>query len=264
MLELLAESSCLFYGIKIGYSSSLTLTTKSSKVAIGSKGDANVLKPTLMCCVPLVLERIYKSMVDTMKRQGWFVEELFHYLVAYKMKWQDRGFDTPILNKTLFRKIRYFLGGRVRVLLSGGAPLSGDTMSLCRTCLSTPIMQGYGLTETASCATATHTRYATVTVTRHPSPVTRHPSPVTRHLDVPPRDRVVGRAGAPLYNTDIKLVNWEEGNYRVTDSPTPRGEVHVGGDQVEGGCFSWTISCLLLLDYLLPPSPGPMDHFLPP
>lgn len=26
-------------------------------------------------------------MVDTMSRKGWFVEELFHYLVAYKMKW---------------------------------------------------------------------------------------------------------------------------------------------------------------------------------
>ena len=39
------------------------------------------------------------------------------------MKWQDRGFDTPLLNKTLFRKIRYFLGGKVRLMLSGGAPL---------------------------------------------------------------------------------------------------------------------------------------------
>merc|ERR1712241_1493062 len=69
---------------------------------------------------------------------------------------------------------------RLRHPLSGGAPLSGDTHSLTRTCLSTPIMQGYGLTETASCATVTHTR-----------------------------DRVVGRAGSPLYNVDIKLVDWE-------------------------------------------------------
>ena len=36
----------------------------------------------------MILERIYKSMVDTMARKGWFMEELFHYLVAYKMKWQ--------------------------------------------------------------------------------------------------------------------------------------------------------------------------------
>ena len=68
---------------------------------------------------------------------------------------QDRGFDTPLLNKTLFRKLRYFLGGRVRLLLSGGAPLSPDTHSLSRTCLCLPVMQGYGLTETTACATVT-------------------------------------------------------------------------------------------------------------
>jgi len=209
VLELLAESSCLFYGIKIGYSSSLTLTTKSSKVKTGCKGDANLLKPTLMCVVPLILERIYKSMVETMKRKGWFVEELFHYLVAYKMKWQDRGFDTPLLNKTLFRRMRYFLGGKVRVMLSGGAPLASDTHSVCRTCLSMPVIQGYGLTETASCATVTHTR-----------------------------DRVCGRAGAPLMDVDMKLVDWDEGNYRVTDKPNPRGEVHVGGDNVAVGYYN--------------------------
>jgi len=208
VLELLAEVSCLFYGVKIGYSSSLTLTSKSSKVKAGCKGDANILKPTLMCAVPLILERIYKSIADTMHRQGWFVEQLFHYLVAYKMKWQDRGFDTPLLNKTLFRKIRYFLGGRVRLLLSGGAPLAADTHSLTRTCLSMPVMQGYGLTETTACATVTSQR-----------------------------DRTTARAGAPLMNVDIKLVNWEEGNYRVTDQPNPRGEIHVGGDNVAVGYF---------------------------
>jgi long-chain acyl-CoA synthetase len=155
VLELLAESSCLMFGIRIGYSSAQTLTNKSSKVKAGSKGDVNLFRPTLMCAVPLILERIYKSIVDTMRRQGWAVEELFHYFVQYKMKWQDRGFDTPLLNKTLFRKIRYFLGGRVRLMLSGGAPLSPDTHSLTRTCLCVPLMQGYGLTETTACATVT-------------------------------------------------------------------------------------------------------------
>ena len=68
--------------------------------------------------------------------------------------------------------------------------------------------QGYGLTETASCATVTHVR-----------------------------DRKCGRAGAPLMDVDIKLVNWDEGNYRVTDQPNPRGEIHVGGDNVAVGYF---------------------------
>ena len=78
-----------------------------------------------------------------------------YYLLIFNFIFQDRGFDTPLLNKTLFRKIRYFLGGRVRLLLSGGAPLSPDTHSLTRTCLCVPVMQGYGLTETTACATVT-------------------------------------------------------------------------------------------------------------
>jgi len=110
---------------------------------------------SLMCAVPIILERIYKSILDTMHRKGWAAEELFDYFMRYKMKWQDRGFDTPILNKTVFRVIRYFLGGRVRLMLSGGAPLSPDTHSLTRTCLCVPLMQGYGLTETSSSATVT-------------------------------------------------------------------------------------------------------------
>ena len=86
----------------------------------------------LICAVPLVLERIYKSILDTMQRKGWAAVELFDYFMQYKIKWQDRGFDTPLLNKTVFRVIRYFLGGRLRLMLSGGAPLSPDTHSLTR------------------------------------------------------------------------------------------------------------------------------------
>ena len=80
------------------FSSPNTLTNKSTKVKSGVKGDANLLRPTLMCAVPLILERIYKSIVDTMRRQGWAVEELFHYFVSYKMKWQV-GHDIFISHK---------------------------------------------------------------------------------------------------------------------------------------------------------------------
>jgi hypothetical protein len=44
------------------------------------------------------------------------------------------------------------------------------------------------------------------------------------------QNRTTGRAGAPLLNVHIKLVNWEEGNYRVSDKPYPRGEVSREGD----------------------------------
>ena len=69
-------------------------------------------------------------------------------------------------------------------------------------------MQGYGLTETCSGATM---------------------------MDL--YDKNIGLTGPPLICCDIKLVNWEEGNYRVKDRPYPRGEIHVGGANVTVGYF---------------------------
>ena len=43
------------------------------------------------------------------------------------------------------------------------------------------------------------------------------------------------RCGPPNPGTQIALVNWEEGNYRVTDLPRPRGEVLIGGPAITEG-----------------------------
>lgn len=37
-----------------------------------------------------------------------------------------------------------------------------------------------------------------------------------------------GRVGAPLTVNDFMLVSWEEGSYRITDKPYPRGEIIIG------------------------------------
>ena len=38
----------------------------------------------------------------------------------------------------------------------------------------------------------------------------------------------MGRAGSPLTVCDIRLTDWDEGNYRVCDKPYPRGEIVIG------------------------------------
>merc|ERR1712126_141834 len=71
-----------------------------------------------------------------------------------------------------------------------------------------PLLQGYGLTETTACATA-------------------------MTLD----ENSTGRVGPPVKGAQIRLANWEEGNYRVTDKPRPRGEVLIGGGNITAGYF---------------------------
>lgn len=48
----------------------------------------------------------------------------------------------------------------------------------------------------------------------------------------------MGRAGYPLVSCEIRLRNWEEGQYRNTDRPHPRGEVLIGGKVVANGYFA--------------------------
>jgi long-chain acyl-CoA synthetase len=48
---------------------------------------------------------------------------------------------------------------------------------------------------------------------------------------------VYGRVGATTTVCDIKLVNWEEGNYRVTNKPFPQGELILGGDNMSAGYY---------------------------
>jgi hypothetical protein len=46
--------------------------------------------------------------------------------------------------------------------------------------------------------------------------------------------------GPPLQGVQIKLVNWEEGGYRATDTP-PRGEIYIGAENVATGQQSFFI-----------------------
>jgi len=51
----ITELACLLCGIRIGYSTPLTMIDTSSKIKRGTKGDAAVLRPTLMTAVPVCI-----------------------------------------------------------------------------------------------------------------------------------------------------------------------------------------------------------------
>ncbi|XP_075992792.1 acyl-CoA synthetase long-chain isoform X3 [Anticarsia gemmatalis] len=208
VFELLAESLCIIGGVPIGYSTPLTMLDSSSKIMKGTSGDATILKPTCITTVPLIMDRISKGITDKVSRSGEFAGAFFKWAYNYKQIWMRRGYDTPILNKIMFSKVRSLLGGQVRLMISGGAPLSPDTHAQVRICLCCSVVAGYGLTETTSCATV-----------------------------MCPHDRSTGRVGAPTTGTDIRLLDWDEGGYRVDNKPFPQGEIVIGGDCVAEGYY---------------------------
>ncbi len=79
-----------------------------------------------MAAVPLILDRIYKGIQNNIAEKGAFSQMLVNYCIDYRRNWVSRGYDTPIMNWIIFSKMRASVGGRLRLLLSGGAPLSSD------------------------------------------------------------------------------------------------------------------------------------------
>ncbi|XP_044161409.1 long-chain-fatty-acid--CoA ligase 4 isoform X2 [Bufo gargarizans] len=208
VLEMTAEISCLTYGCRIGYSSPLTLSDQSSKIKKGSKGDCSELRPTLMAAVPEIMDRIYKNVMSKVQEMNVFQRTLFKLGYDYKLEQIKKGYDAPLCNVILFKKVKALLGGNVRMMLCGGAPLSPQTQRFMNICFCCPVGQGYGLTETCGAGTITEvTDYST------------------------------GRVGAPLSCCEIKLRDWLEGGYTNEDKPHPRGEIVIGGLNVSMGYF---------------------------
>ena len=57
---------------------------------------------------------VFRSKVG---QKGPLFEEFFEYAVAYRTSWLERGFDTPLLNKIVFEKIKRSFGGRLEVCM---------------------------------------------------------------------------------------------------------------------------------------------------
>lgn len=208
VLELLSECTMLLLGVPIGYSSPNTMTNLSTAIKEGQLGDAVLLRPTIMCTVPLILDRIYKNISEGVNKKGKVFAKVFNVCYNYKLWWNMRGLHTPVLERLIFKKLRQILGGRVDMMIVGGAPLAPKTQEFVRTCLDARLVQGYTMTETTCSGTCQILGEVTV-----------------------------GNVGGPMAGMEVRLVDWAEGNYRISDSPNPRGELVLGGDPVTKGYY---------------------------
>ena len=95
-----------------------------------------VVKPTVICCVPMILEKVYRKQVLPMLEKG-------PMSIAMKI---------PLLNSAIYSVIRKKLmdafGGNVGIFIVGGAPMNQETESFLMK-IKFPITIGYGMTECA-------------------------------------------------------------------------------------------------------------------
>ena len=117
------------------------------------------IKPTVMAAVPRVFEKIYARLMEQGSAAAGIKKKIFAWamhVAERSASWRcgESGaspqlkLQWSLADKLVYDKIREGTGGRLRIVCSGGAPLS---RALCEFFWSVgiPIYQGYGLTETS-------------------------------------------------------------------------------------------------------------------
>lgn len=183
------------------------------------------IKPMVFTCVPRLLEKVYeKIMAKGLALKGiprmlffWALELGKKYDTVNKRSWLYR-LQLALANKLIFSKWRDALGGRVKAVVSGSAPLQEQLIRIfCAARI--PVMEGYGLTET---------------------------SPVISVNRLEESERRVGTVGPAIQNVEIKIAadgeilcrgeNIMVGYYK---NPQLTAEVMAGGWFHTGDIGTW-------------------------
>lgn len=138
----------MMVGIRVAYARSILLLAE----------DLLTIRPTFMISVPRIYERVYAKIEEGLSQKPPFARKLFKLAVDIgwtrfnfqqkRGRWSPSLLLWPLLDRLVANKIRERLGGRLRIAISGGAPMPTE---IARTflALGVPILQGYGLTETS-------------------------------------------------------------------------------------------------------------------
>ena len=164
------ESTCTFlYGTSAGIT---VVFTDGLKYIVKNLKEYEI---TGFVCVPLVLETIYKKLNKEIEKQGKtklikFARKFSNFLLKFNID----------IRKKIFKPILDQLGGKLNILIAGGAPMDKEAISAFVD-FGINLLQGYGLTETSPVAAGENDKY-----------------------------KRAGSVGFPLPNIDIKIDNPDE------------------------------------------------------
>ena len=172
--------------------------------------DCSVLKPTVFPSVPRLYNRIYGKIQDKFKAATGCKGILVNSATGSKLASlkETGGFSHCFFDALVFKKVRAMLGGCVKLMVTGSAPIHSDVLDFLKVCFCCDICEGYGMTETSGGSFVTF-----------------------------PGDPNTGVVGGPVQNVKIRLKDIPEMGYTSNDKPNPRGEICFWGPSVMSGYF---------------------------
>ena len=163
--ERITDYSYIFRGVPVAYVEQI----ESAAQAIRE------VRPTILAGVPRFFEKIYANIIEKGQNETGMKRRAFEWALRVaqdSVPWRAYGRKTgaamkcqwALADKLVFSKIRAGLGGKIRLFISGGAPLAPELAEFFWA-VGLPVYQGYGLTETSpvvSANTPGHNKVGTV------------------------------------------------------------------------------------------------------
>ncbi len=154
-LQRILDYLILYVGARIYYARDLT--------TLGE--DLQTAEPSAMGSVPRIFEKIYAGVQKKASEKGPAAQKLFQWSVQVGRRmsrcWQQGRRPGPILflqyklaNRLVLSKLKQALGGNIRVIGTGGAPISPEIQEFFHAC-GILILEAWGMTETTALGTLT-------------------------------------------------------------------------------------------------------------
>lgn len=200
VFEQCAHWAALTLGYRIGYFSGSI--PKLSE-------DMQALQPTLLPIVPRILNRFNDAIKAELARASPVKRWLFSLAQAQKAALLRQGIVTnqTIWDRLVFAKAQQQLGGKVRLIVTGSAPVAAEVLEDLRIVFGCHIIEGYGQTECTAMATSTWPAQGEIRG---------------------------GHCGGPAACTLLKLADVPELNYFASER---KGEVMIKGPSVCAGYY---------------------------
>jgi len=154
--------------------------------------DLQISNPTVFGSVPRLYNKVNDGIMQEFKKATGIQRFMVNKALESKLQNLKYGLGHThwFWDRLIFNKVRAKLGGNVKVMVTGSAPIAGDTLSFLKVCFCCPLFEGYGMTESMG------------------------GSSMTSALD--PK---AGHVGGPLANCKVRLKDIPEMDYYTYKNP---------------------------------------------
>ena len=120
-------------------------------------GDIAKLRPTFFGSFPAFFNKIYQKIRENIENKPSFLQTIVDQAIQTKIRnfLKYGQIHHVFYDFLVFKIMRNILGGNIRFMVSGGAPLSIEVKNFLTVVYSAPILEAYGMTESAGILTCT-------------------------------------------------------------------------------------------------------------